>query len=1052
MKLKKITIMKIPRIVLLGLCLFICLNNSLSVYGSNSKGDAAVSQQRGVPVSGKVLGEEGDPIVAANVMIKGNPAIFTTDKDGVFEVTLTSEGSATIIVSAPGYFTREMIIKNENGKSLEIKLLKDIDRVGTRDQSYNLFGSQRNDLTTSSYSQIYGDKIENYGVVNNELRLSGLLPGLFVMQSNGEPGDEGSSMLIRGRRTLRSNSPIILVDGFERSMSLLDPNEIEAVTVLKDAAATARYGLRGGNGIIQVTTRRGQEGKVKVIANIRGGLKEPTTEPKILDSYDYATLYNEAQLNDNPNATPRYTATHLQKYMNSRNGTVENPNDPYLYPNVNWYKDFTNENTWQQRYSVSLSGGSKYARFYVSAGYLNNSGMFKTDANANTYDTNTGQDLMTIRSNVDINVNKRFVIGLDINGRQENRRWAGARGSSGDIFRSLMNTPPNAFPVLQKDPDPATGLPRLGGTKDYPVNPYGLLNRRGYALSLVRAMAATLKMNYELDFVTKGLFIRGELAFDSDYTMYTNRNKSYSVWAIDVDANGQPKYAETAKNYYVKTNTDTQMTSGGEYPSTNRKTNYRLGLNYSRTFGDHRIFAEALFNQREISQDVNDLPRIYRGGDGQISYQFKERYLADFNMSVMGSEQFLQDDRFGVFPALSLGWIVTREPFLKNNSTLSFLKIRGSVGQTGWDDIGGYFLWYQKYSTAGTIRFGPAGTEYTGIQEQAFALDNVTWEKDLKYNFGFDARFLSDRISLTADLFQETNRDIMLQPELPYSMGIRFPDFPAGKVENKGFEISLGYNDHIGNVKYGITGMVTYAKNKILELKEAPKMYPYQMKTGHPLENRWGYQALGLFQSQEEIANSPVQTFTSIVRPGDIKYKDVNGDNVIDSYDQIYIGAGPEPNLLGSIHLSLEWKGFDLSALVTGQNGGNLQLSGESIWYYNNGSAKEHHLGRFNPNDESTWANATFPRLSLTNNSGNQQTSTYWQIDARQIRLKNFEIGYSIPVKWSHNVLNKLRVYVNAYNWLTWQDTDLVDVEARNGSYVQYPIQRICNFGLNVTF
>ncbi len=1056
MKLKKTNIMKIPRIIFIGLCLFIYLSSSSTMYARESNISSGTNQQNGGELSGKVTDENDHPIAAARIQIKGSNLVATTNAMGDFNLQLPSSENVTLAVSAVDYFYREMIITKDQLSSVNIILKKNVNRVGSRNETYNLFGSQNTDLTTGAYSQIYGEKVENYGVTNNMLRLTGLLPGLFVLQNNGEPGDEGSSKFIRGRRTFRSNDPIVLVDGFERDMNLLDPNEIAAITVLKDAAATARYGLRGSNGIIEVTTRRGQEGKVKVVANLRAGLKKPTTEPKILDSYDYATLYNEAMFNDNPSATPRYSEMHLRKYLNARNGIIEDPNDPYLYPNVNWYKDFTTDNTWQQRYSVSLSGGNKYARFFVAGGYLNNSGMYVTDKNANSYGTNSNQDLMTIRSNVDINVNSKFDISLDINGRQEQRRWPGDRNESSlNVFRALINTPPNLFPVFQKEVDPATGLQKLGGTKDFANNPYGMLNRTGYSLSLVRAMAASLRMNYNLDIITKGLFLRGEIAFDSDYQMFNTRIKGYSVWNIDADINGQPKYQEGASNYYIKTNSDSQMKNEGSYPTTNRKMNYRIGLNYSRTFGDHRIFAEALFNQREIAtEDNGNLTRIYRGGDGVISYQYKNKYLADFSMSVMGSEQFLKDDRFGVFPALSLGWILTQESFLKNNPTLSFLKIRGSVGETGWDDIGGYFLWYQKFSsTSGSINFGPAGTSYDGIQETAFALDNVTWEKDLKYNIGLDARFFNDRISLTADVFKETNRDIMRQPELPFSMGIRFPDFPIGKVENKGFEVSLGYNDQIGNVKYGISGMVTYAKNKILEMGEAAKAFPYQTVTGRPLENRWGYVALGLFKSDEEVANSPVQTFTTVVKPGDIKYKDINEDGVIDSYDQVYLGAGPEPNLQGGVQLSLEWKGFDLSALLTFQTGGTLQATGESVWaFHNNGMVKENNLGRFNPSDPSTWDKATYPRLSLSNKTGNEVTSTYWQIDTKQARLKNFEVGYSMPVKWSKGVLNKLRLYVNAYNWFTWQDTDLLDVEARNGHYVQYPIQKIVNFGLNVTF
>lgn len=1036
------------RSAVIGLVSFTLFCGQLPLQASMPVGREITVQQKKIKIEGNITDENSIPLEHVQVRVKGQDTKVTSNEDGFFSIVVP--GNATLAISLTGYITRE--ISTAEGPLLNITLQKKVREEIPRDVAYVLFGTQQTDLMTGAYSQVYGDKLETRGVVNNKNRISGVLPGLFVMQTNGEPGDEGANILMRGKRTLRSKNPIILVDGYERSMDLLDPNEIEAVTVLKDAATTSRYGLRGGNGIIQITTRRGAEGKVRVKAHVRGGFKMPTITPDLLDSYDYARLYNEARINDGQ--APVYSQKHLDKYMNARKGIYEDENDRYLYPNTNWYDEYTKKLTWQQRYSVSVDGGNAFAKYFVSIGYTNNSGMYKVDKDANTYNTNAKQDAITIRSNVDINVTKRFKMSLDLSGRQEQRTWPGARSSSAaNIFRALYKTPPNAFPVFQKDVT-ENGLPMLGGTKDYKDNLYGMLNRSGYSQSLVRNMTATLRLRHDLDFITKGLAVRGEVAFDSWYEMNTNRSKSYKVYAVDQDKEGNPNLKPDGSFKYIETGSDGQMSSGGDYPDAQRILNYRLGLDYGRTFGNHHVYAEFLFNQREISQENNrNLPRIYRGYDGRVSYNYKGKYLADFNFGIMGSEQFLKDDRYGFYPAVSAGWVLTEEKFLKQNKWVDFLKLRASYGLSGWDDIGGYFLWFQQFASAGGVNFGPTSGGYTGWNEGAFALNNVTWEKIRKTDIGIDSRFFGNRLSLTADFFYEYNRDIMCQPALPYLMGIRFPDFPIGRVENKGYEFSVAYNDKIGDVSYGINAIFTRADNKILGMGEETKAYPYQQRTGKPIDSQWGLLALGLFQNEEEIANSPKQTYTNTVRPGDIKYMDVNGDGVIDNFDEVYLGRNADANLQWGAGFNLGWKGLDLSVLFTGQDGGWINITGESIWeFYNNGTVREHHLGRFNPADPSSWANASYPRLTLSNAQGNQHSSSYWRKKMRQARLKHIELGYNVPVVWSKGIVNNLRFYVNAYNILTWQSTDLTDVEAKNGNYVQYPIQKMVNFGVQVTF
>ncbi len=907
-------------------------------------------------------------------------------------------------------------------------------------------GKQLQQEVTGAFSQIKGTTVENVPIINNLNRMTGMLPGLFIMQDNGEPGDESATLQMRGKRTFRNNAPMVLVDGFERSMDFLDPNEIESITVLKDAAATAQYGLRGGNGIVLVTTKRGQEGKIKVNFNARGGIKAPTTTPKLLNSYQYATLYNEALTNDG--SAPRYSAAELEKYRNASQGIYESDLDKYLYPNINWYDEYVNKTTWQQRYSVNVQGGNKNARYFISGGYTGNSGLYKVDKAANTYNTNADFNMITLRSNIDVNVNKRFNITLDIAGRQEQRTYPGARGDAAlRVFRSLYKTPPNAFPVFTPDG-------KLGGTKDFTGNPYGLLNDQGYSLYYVRSMFATLRAKHDLDFITPGLSVQGTVAFDSWYDMVTNRSKSFKVYDLR-QPNGSVEYNANGGIKYVETGTDSQMSSGVEYPSTRRILNTEGALNYQRTFfGKHAVTAVVAVNQRVISSENDaNIPRAYLGSNGRVSYAFNKRYLAEFNYGFQGSEQFLPGNKFGFFPAGSLGWVVSEESFMQDAQWIDFLKLRGSYGIAGNDDVGGYFLWFQKYATAGGVNFGYTSVGYTGWNETAFALNNVTWEKVHKTNVGIDATFFKNRLNLTFDYFYEKNKDIMIQPALPYLMGIRFPDFPIGIIENKGFDASMRYTQQFGDVELSLMGTVTQAKNKVINRGEETPRFAYQARTNRPLDGIYGLQAMGLFQDQAEIDASPKQTFGQ-VKPGDIKYKDQNNDNVIDAYDEVYLGQGNFPTLQYGVGLGAKFKGIDFNVLFSGQDGQQLGLTGESTWeFHDNGTVRDHHLGRFNPEDQSSWATASYPRLSLSNKANNQRTSTYWQRDGKTVRLKTMEIGYTLPERISKKIrLDNLRVYGSGYNLLTWSSTGLVDTEARSGHYVLYPIQRIINAGISVTF
>ncbi len=999
------------------------------------------------PVSGTIVNAENNPVQNVLVAVKGSKTMVLTDEKGQF--SLTAAKNATLEFSLSGYENQSVMV---NGRDqLNVTLHAANSASGEGEEVYLLYDSKPKNNVSAAVSQIKGSSIEDRAILSNRNKLTGTIPGLFVMQNNGEPGDEGASLWVRGKRTLRGKGPVILVDGLERDVEMLDPSDIEAITVLKDAVSTAQYGMRGGNGIVLITTKRGKERKINIRLNVAGGIKQPTTKPKFLDAFDYATLYNEAQYNDNPDQTLMYNDVDLAKYKQAREGTLTGL-DNYLYPNIDWYGRYVKDYTWQQRYALNIDGGNRFARYFVSMSYINNDGMYNVDKSVNKYNTNTSMNMVTLRSNLDISVTKRFTMSLDLAGKQENRTYPGSRTDAAlRVFRSLYKTPPLAHPILTPDG-------KLAGTKDYNSNPYGLLNYEGYSLYYTRNMLATYRLKHDLDFITKGLSVLGSVSFDSYYIQTTLRNKSFKVYQISTvlnpDGTRTPIYNKDSSLKYIETGSNTQMGTGGDYNDTRRMLNYEGGFDYNRSFGKHNIKGYLGFVQREIyNENDANLPRLYRTWNGKFSYDYEGKYLADFAFGYSASEQMPPNAKYTFFPAGSIGWVMSKERFLSGSKVINYLKLRASHGRTGWDDVGGYFLWYQQFASSGGINFGNTATGYTGWNEGAFALNNVQPERVRKTDFGFDGSFLKERLTISADYFMEHNSRIMVQPELPYSMGIRFPDMPIAVITNKGFDFQIGYSDKIGQFGYGITAIMSQAKNKVLERGEAAKQYEYQQSTGRPLDPVFGLISLGLFQTQEEIDQSPKQTF-GVTKPGDIKYKDMNGDGVIDAYDQVYLGTNADPTSQYGLNLNLSYKGFDFSALVTGQYGGHIYLGGEAMYeFHDNGTVREHHLGRFNPQDPSSFATATYPRLSLANKANNQRTSTYWQRDITLTRLKNIELGYTFSdalIKKLHS--KKMRIYVNAYNLLTWQDTDLMDIEARSVHYVLYPIQKIINAGLSITF
>ncbi|MDH6310981.1 TonB-linked SusC/RagA family outer membrane protein [Dysgonomonas sp. PFB1-18] len=1023
-----------------------------------------------VNVKGKVLTSEGKPIENAIVQTSSMDKDTKTDKSGIFSIRI--EPKEELIVVKEGFISQKV---SYNGESELVINLSIYSGENENNLVNILYGKRREQNITAAVSHISGATVENNPIVSNNLRLAGYLPGLMVLQSNGEPGNEGSRTLLRGRRTLSNhdNTPVFIIDGYERDFSLLDPNEIESITVLKDAAAAAQYGLRSGNGIVLVTTKRGNEGKIKISFNMRAGVKSPTTKPKFLNAYNYAQLYNEAQWNDYDDGTrtqeqlnafkPEYSSAVLEKYRLAAQGIYNDEMDRYLYPDNNWYNDYVKDDVWQQRYSVDVRGGNKFAKYFVSLGYTNSDGMFKVDKDANQYNTNANFNMFTLRSNVDIQATSKLLLSLDLSARQEQRNSPGERdGYTSRIFQSLYRTPPNAFPVFMPDGS-------IAGTKDITNNPYGLLNKQGYTQYYIRNIFTTVKAKYDLDIITKGLNLWGEFAFDNWFDQETTRNKTFQVYSLNTtkneDGTYSPVYDSKGNLSYTPTGKDTQMGTGGSYPGSTRTMALKFSLDYTKQIGDNTIYALLGYSQRQISQENNsNLARQYRGLNTRISYAYKNRYLAEFTAGYEGSEQMPPKNKFGFFPAVSVGWILSEEDFLKGNKLINFLKLRASYGLTGNDDMGGYFMYLERYVKDGGINMGQSATGLDGWYEDVLAQKEVTWEKVRKANIGIDGKFLSDKLSLSFDVFMEKNSDIMVDRNKSLLMGIRLPLYPAGKVDNKGLELGISYSDNIGkDFEYMISGMFSTSKNKIVEMNEITPYWDYQQVTGRSIGNVFGYEAIGFF-SQADIDNpdtpSQFDVAGKVVRPGDIMYKDQNGDGVINTEDMVYLGDN-ESNNFASLALGLRYRRFDFNIQFTGQFGGTRGLNNELAYeFYSNGGVMEHHLNRYNPRDPEAYQShgmkfykGDYPRLSIERTANNRAASDFWRVPNDLLRLKSLEIGYTFDKELLKKArIEKLRLYVNGYNLHTWSKTDLVDLEAGSGSGVFYPIQRIWNFGINVTF
>jgi TonB-linked SusC/RagA family outer membrane protein len=926
-------------------------------------------------------------------------------------------------------FQHLSVVQPVNAQSVDTADTVAVDISFTEKTVKTLYETKPYKYITGAVSSVSGEEVANIPGVNRLNVLSGRLPGLLFYSMDGLPGYENSIVRVRGDHTFTgSRNPLVLVDGKVGDYSLFDPYDIESITVLKDAAATAMYGLRGANGLILIETKKGREGRIKVGFNSETSFSQPTRLPKFLDAYNYALLYNEALRNDDPDAAPKYDNTALEAY---RTGS-----DPFKYPNVNLTDEFLKDSYYLIRNNLNISGGSKTANYHVSASHLYNSGVYNTDKALNTYNTNTDINVMNVHGNVHLNIGRNLKLNTDIRAKKEKRNAPGGWSSSyaETLFQYLYQTPFNAYPVKNKDGS-------LGGTQDDTHNLYGELNLKGYSVWERSSISSCIDASFDLGSVLRGLSIEGQAGFNTYTDYYMNRTKNFAVYQMNAD--GQT---------YTQIGLDSELGNSGSYSQIYRNFDHNIGLRYGRKFDRHNIDALLMYDRQQVmnAQSAN-LAQNYQGPKGSLSYRFDDRYLADFSFACQGSEQYPPNARYGFFPAVALGWIISNENFLKDvEPVVDFLKIRASHGITG-KHVTTYFEYLSSFTSgSNAYYFGTTPAGQTGYYKNKEENPALTWEKCRKTNLGIDFTLLQDRFSGVLDLFTENNRDILISNAITGMYGASIY-MPEGEFENKGYEIMLCWKENMEDFGYYINADYSFTRNKIINQNEVYREYPWMYRTGLPLSSRFGYVFERYFTEQDDISSLPDQSFLGgKQQPGDLKYKDLNGDNIINDYDQTNIGNTNMPSSVYGMGLGVKYRGIDLNVLFQGAFGGNSYYSSYTYRAFHNrtGNVLEHHLKRWTPNSGQT---AEYPRLSLSN-TNNTVTSSYWVKDNSFTRLKYVELGYTLPSKTTLKAgIDKARIFLNGYNLFCWDKTGIIDPEMQDDG-IDFPVQRSFSIGLNINF
>ena len=1023
-------------------------------------------------VEGKVLDELGEGLIGAGVVIQGTNTGAITDLDGNF--VLSVPRGTTLEVSCVGYATKLVQV---TGAKLTIQM--ELDTSALDESVVIAYGQQKKVTITGAVSAVSGEGLMKAPVANVANALQGNLPGVSAVQPSGMPGADDPVIRIRGVGSLNSAEPLVLVDGVERPFSQLDPNEIESISVLKDASATAVFGVRGANGVILVTTKRGNVGKASVTATANASVQTISKFIDFADSYTYGKMYNYTQITDALPVSQWPASASIADYsqyegygIKFKQNVMEHfrlKDMPTTFPSMDWIKYIMNNSAWQEQANVNVNGGTEKVRYFVSAGFLNQDSLFKTFSSNKNETFNFKR--LNYRANLDIEVSKRSQLSITLGGRMQDRNTMG--GGEGFLFRYLQGATPYAGSGVDAQGRHIIADQNLVGTYDRDAlsNYYNL----GYVNESTNVLNFDIQYKLDLGFITQGLDFKVKASYNSEYTARKNRENGYGTGLTYVATlNGAGEEVLRKENI-------TWPTPYSEAKWGSRNWYTEASFNYNRKFGQHNIGALILYNQSKTyypwdsdNSLYQSIPKGYVGLVGRVTYDYATKYLLDFNIGYNGSENFAPDKRYGVFPSISLGWIPSNEKWWEPVSkVVSYLKLRGSWGLVGNDYTNGArFLYlpgaWQFYTGTMTVNpqkrganFGTSGNWLQAVKELTSGNPNVTWETASKVNIGVDATFFS-KLHAYVDVFWEDRKGILVSnaSTLPAVTSLPSSYVNEGRVKNQGFEVTLNWEDKIGEVYYSISPNVSFARNKVIEMLEVEPMYEYLKRTGLPVGQRFGYDLFEFYQPgtedrYQEKYGTPMPDQTVALKYGDAVYVDLNGDGVIDANDQKPMGYTDNPELTFSLNASLHWKGLDFSMLWTGADHVSRTLNG----YFRDqfGSTNTSALTQWVA--DNSWTtdnpNAILPRISFTNRVHNNHDSQAWMIDSKYIRLKNVEIGYTFKKIKSMPFFNYIRVYLSGQNLLTFSQFDGNDPEAPGSGLdfgVRYPMTRVVNIGAQLNF